>query len=193
MWNLNDVSLGLEFLNWSNYFVLLCSSLSVARTIILWEEATQWSCGGGEAGPQRNQCHYIFGSLLLSADMTLKLANKCIYCNVHIQICRYVFIALEICVITHKVICTCIMFIICVRICYLMFYTALFRYIIRYMFQLFSTSNYIMKSLFPLEDVQLLEKAVAGLERSVEKDFQALPCNSLDYTRRDQGDVSFFR
>ena len=50
-----------------------------------------------------------------------------------------------------------------------------------------------MKSLFPLEDVQLLEKAVAGLERSVEKDFQALPCNSLDYTRRDQGDVSFFR
>lgn len=120
-------------------------------------------------------------------------SKQCIYCNVHIQICRYVFIALEICVITHKVICTCIMFIICVRICYLMFYTALFRYIIRYMFQLFSTSNYIMKSLFPLEDVQLLEKAVAGLERSVEKDFQALPCNSLDYTRRDQGDVSFFR
>ncbi len=50
MSNLKDVSLGVEFLNWSNYFVRLCPSLPAARTIILWEETTQWSRGGGEAG-----------------------------------------------------------------------------------------------------------------------------------------------
>ena len=56
-------------------------------------------------------------------------------------------------------------------------YRIVYIYIIRYIFQLFSTST-LSRASPPLEDVQLLEKAVAGLERSVEKDFQALPCNS---------------
>ena len=48
------------------------------------------------------------------------------------------------------------------------------------MLPMFSTST-LSRSLLPLEDVQLLEKAVAGLERSVEKDFQAM--QELDNTR----------